>query len=109
MRLRFNLVAVVWSAQACLRLVLRQLAAARNRQSIASDLISPKSVWRSKLRQTKAVASYRTPRTRLLERACLLLVKRISSGDTAQLDGDGARMRNQPFSQSGILAQRSSK
>src|SRR5262245_55736522 len=46
-----------WSAQACLRLDLRQLAAAK-----PFWLGIRAGAGRSKLRQMKAVASYRTPR-----------------------------------------------
>src|SRR5262245_29037741 len=70
-----------WSAQACLRLDSRQLAAAKfsptpdrgseeDVKKFSECLDSPLTLWlgiradagRSKLRQMKAVASYRTPR-----------------------------------------------
>src|SRR5262245_44749644 len=60
----------LWSAQACLRLGLRQLAAAGQRNGrTAPPRVGATSpgrervggIGRSKLRQTKAVASYRTP------------------------------------------------
>src|SRR5262245_61786949 len=56
---------LIWSAHACLRLIPRQLAAApakcRNFSCGDKSPHLPSGPGRSKLRQTKAVASYRTP------------------------------------------------